>query len=138
MHEPRSYCCWKNQHHRRNLCWRYQQLCRTHQLEDYGRDNAQVFRCIVRLTPFSQSFTLVTLTFLVILTNSALFNLRARASQHDTSAPAAPAFWPPHGQFMPQLPANIPHAPIVHAQGEGGEGEARQIGWGGEKGKHGW
>ncbi|OXG24916.1 nuclear membrane protein [Cryptococcus neoformans Ze90-1] len=86
----------------------------------------------------TMSFTLVTLTFLVILTNSALFNLRARASQHDTSAPAAPAFWPPHGQFMPQLPANIPHAPMVHAQGEGGEGEARQIGWSGEKGKHGW
>ncbi|EAL20917.1 hypothetical protein CNBE2780 [Cryptococcus deneoformans B-3501A] len=85
----------------------------------------------------TMSFTLVTLTFLVILTNSALFNLRARASQHDTSAPAAPAFWPPHGQFMPQLPANMPQAPTVHALGEGGERDARQIGWRGEKGK-GW
>lgn len=89
---------------------------------------------------FVQSFTLVTLTFLVILTNSALFNLRARASHHETPAPAAPAFWPPHGHFMPQLPPNIPQAPMLgEAQAEGrGEREPRQTGWTGEKEKKGW
>ncbi|WVO23104.1 uncharacterized protein IAS62_004449 [Cryptococcus decagattii] len=88
----------------------------------------------------TMSFTLVTLTFLVILTNSALFNLRARASHHERPAPAAPAFWPPHGHFMPQLPPNIPQAPMIgEAQAEShGQIEPRQIGWTGEKEKKGW
>ncbi|TYJ57795.1 hypothetical protein B9479_001405 [Cryptococcus floricola] len=120
-----------------------------------GRINiiAEVFAGVINsfVEPISwktMSFTVVTLTFLVILTNSALFNLRARASHNDTPPPVAP-FWPPHGQFMPQLPSNMPQGPgyqhdisgmDARIGGVGGphgvQEEAKQIGW--TEKKKGW
>ncbi|WRT69685.1 uncharacterized protein IL334_006675 [Kwoniella shivajii] len=93
----------------------------------------------------TMSFTLVTLSFLIILTNSALFNLRAKASHHEPS-PSPNNYWPPHGQFMPQLPPHIPH-PQQHMLAPhqsnpitpSGQQDQRQIGWaGGEEKKKGW
>ncbi|KAK8849686.1 hypothetical protein IAR55_005021 [Kwoniella newhampshirensis] len=93
----------------------------------------------------TMSFTLVTLTFLIALTNSALFNLRARASHHDPAPPPAPqGYWPPHGQFMPQLPPHIPQGHTLHGLHEQGPGQgigqsggfadgSKQIGWTGAK-----
>ncbi|WVQ75030.1 hypothetical protein IAR50_004639 [Cryptococcus sp. DSM 104548] len=121
-----------------------------------GRINiiAEVFAGVINsfVEPISwktMSFTVVTLTFLVILTNSALFNLRARASHNDMPPPITPAFWPPHGQFMPQLPSNMPQGPPGYqhdlgsldgrtgAESPQGAQEAKQIGWTEEK-KKGW
>ncbi|WWD20315.1 hypothetical protein CI109_104791 [Kwoniella shandongensis] len=88
----------------------------------------------------TMSFTLVTLTFLIALTNSALFNLRARASHHEPITPPTPqGYWPPHGQFMPQLPPHIPQGHMLaHDQMPSGDG-SKQIGWTGEQEqKKGW
>ncbi|OCF35221.1 nuclear membrane protein [Kwoniella heveanensis BCC8398] len=102
----------------------------------------------------TMSFTLVTLSFLIILTNSALFNLRAKASHPDPatlqSHQPANGFWPPQSHFMPQLPPHMPH-PQAHMlesthhlphqtpyKGVGGGDETRQIGWQGEEKKKGW
>ncbi|WVQ79168.1 hypothetical protein IAT38_001264 [Cryptococcus sp. DSM 104549] len=136
------------------------EVCMKRDPTKMGRINiiAEVFAGVINsfVEPISwktMAFTLVTLTFLIVLTNSALFNLRARASHHDT--PPTPAFWPPHGQFMPQLPHNLPHSHMLHQQhlqagqhgsgdvphsaGVGGEGDARQIAWTGKKEKKkGW
>ncbi|WVQ96045.1 hypothetical protein IAU59_003145 [Kwoniella sp. CBS 9459] len=105
----------------------------------------------------TMSFTLVTLSFLIILTNSALFNLRAKASHPDSAhgsqaqAQAANGFWPPQSHFMPQLPPHMPH-PQAHMLDHnhphqpqqasyGGVGDGpKQIGWQGEERekKKGW
>nr|ODN91050.1 nuclear membrane protein [Cryptococcus depauperatus CBS 7841] len=79
----------------------------------------------------TMSFTLVAGTFLVILTNSALFNLRARASHRDAPTPATPTFWPPHSQFMPQLPPNMPQGSLMPGEPQPTPKEvlSRQIGW---------
>ncbi|WVQ66059.1 uncharacterized protein L199_004237 [Kwoniella botswanensis] len=90
----------------------------------------------------TMSFTLVTLTFLIILTNSALFNLRAKASHHDISPPNN-NFWPPQSHFMPQLPPHMPHPQHhmlgpQHPQDSMPHDGTRQIGWTGEEKKKGW
>ncbi|WVF68498.1 hypothetical protein IAT40_003265 [Kwoniella sp. CBS 6097] len=99
----------------------------------------------------TMSFTLVTLSFLIILTNSALFNLRAKASHPDPAlqpaATHANGFWPPQSHFMPQLPPHMPHPQAHmldshqhHPQHQAHQnGDApRQIGWQGEEKKKGW
>ncbi|WWC65791.1 uncharacterized protein I303_108413 [Kwoniella dejecticola CBS 10117] len=102
----------------------------------------------------TMSFTLVTLSFLIILTNSALFNLRAKATHHHETPTPNNNFWPPQSHFMPQLPPHMPHpqhhmlpAQAHHSQipdtryGIGNETDnanARQIGWSGEEKKKGW
>ncbi|WVW86940.1 hypothetical protein I302_108996 [Kwoniella bestiolae CBS 10118] len=90
----------------------------------------------------TMSFTLVTLSFLIILTNSALFNLRAKASHHDPP-PSANNFWPPQSHFMPQLPPHLPHPqqhmlPPHQQQDHMPQDGSRQIGWTGEEKKKGW
>ncbi|WWC92790.1 uncharacterized protein L201_007749 [Kwoniella dendrophila CBS 6074] len=92
----------------------------------------------------TMSFTLVSLSFLIILTNSALFNLRAKATHHDPLPPAN-QFWPPQSQFMPQLPPHMPHphqhmlAPRQHSPSpQNGQDGAKQINWTGEEKKKGW
>ncbi|WWC73706.1 uncharacterized protein I206_107678 [Kwoniella pini CBS 10737] len=93
----------------------------------------------------TMSFTLVTLSFLIILTNSALFNLRAKASHQEVPS-SNNSFWPPQSQFMPQLPPHIPHPQQhmlppqqhnYHAVDDRQE-NARQIGWTGEAKKKSW
>lgn len=96
-----------------DVCWRRQQLCGSYQLEDDGASlsssNPSPFflhwTCLtlpyVRVS-FLQGFTLVTLSFLTILTNSALSFYRS--SHRPTHAP------PPHAQSQQHyLPPPPPH-----------------------------
>jgi hypothetical protein len=92
-----------------------------------------------------QAFTLVTLSFLTILTNSALFNLRAR---HATIPPQQA--YPPHpqhqqqylpGQHYPQYPGQAPQQGMGMGMqgwqqpGLGGGPAPNAVGWHGEEDK---
>jgi hypothetical protein len=94
-----------------------------------------------------QGFALVTLSFLVTLANSALFNLRQNAS-HEAHVPVVPPLYPPNAQHLPWMPQgqgqNGAHGHGAYGQfghqlaPPPGQSEGvRQIGWEGEK-KKGW
>ncbi|WVR08074.1 hypothetical protein IAU60_005120 [Kwoniella sp. DSM 27419] len=118
------------------------EACMSRDPTTMGRINivAETFAGVINsfVEPISwktMSFTLVTLSFMIILTNSALFNLRAKAAPHEPSPHPSGNFWPPYNQFMPQLPPQMPH-PQNHVlshqppgPGDAALDSTRQIGW---------
>lgn len=145
MYETRSYHGGTNQRHGGDFCGCHQQFCGSHQLENDGASRLHIF-CVVepRRTDLEKSFTLVTLTFLIILTNSALFNLRSRASPDPIPTQASHQLSPyPHPQFpVPGSGHHNTSGAGTNVGGYGMSGEsatagAGQIGWSNEGKKKG-
>ncbi|ORY34716.1 Di-sulfide bridge nucleocytoplasmic transport domain-domain-containing protein [Naematelia encephala] len=95
----------------------------------------------------TMGFTLVTLSFLVILTNSALFNLRARTMYHPPPPPQNPyGLGMPHQGYLQQGHTQPyqqqQHHGLAPPPGPSGFAQPQaQIGWdegNGKKGKKGW
>jgi hypothetical protein len=96
-----------------------------------ARVGAETFAGVINsfVDPISwktMGFTLVTLTFLILLTNSALFNLRAKHQHNNTPAP------PNHQQMFPpyMVPGAIGHMGQMGQLGYGGMNGMGQMGMG--------
>lgn len=129
VYAARPYDGRANQRHGRDFCGGDQLVCRPDQLENHGQYDIVASPRSTVSPLFSRSheqgFTLVTLSFLIILTNSALWNLRSRAS----SEPAPPHYPPP--QYLPQPPqdSHIPHGTEAAAAPQIGWETAKKKGW---------
>lgn len=94
-----------------------------------ARVGAETFAGVINsfVDPISwktMGFTLVTLTFLIILTNSALFNLRAKHQQNHAPAP------PNHQQMYPPYMPALGHMGQMGTLGYGGMPGMGQMGMG--------
>lgn len=110
-----------------------------------ARVGAETFAGVINsfVDPISwktMGFTLVTLTFLIILTNSALFNLRAKHQHQHQQQPPVPTaaqqqammygYHPMMGlPGMPQQQPGMQLPPGLQGGGDGGSTGGKALGW---------